>query len=523
MSDQTFWSRIGLDGTSAKGLAGIETRPYTILSKGTSAMAQKVLEDAAKIFPEYDGVNNLMLPRPADFDNPSFESFLRWHTAHQVQFLKENAPNWAEGNYRFVTFGTSPDPVKNETFMLSADGRRVIHVNQLKAADLAQLPLADQELLADRCPAFRALHSNPLGLWPADNVSGGAPPATVAEARLRLEQTFLKEFENLVKKSANYSDARRGEPVTTANMQSHYPNLFLNQLDLIRERLSKMAIFNPDAIGLMIADLKERYVRVERYATVTRPTVDSAGLTLSANSTDNLAGLDRARIIFLQTELRLLDIAKMSFTVADTGIYNERAVDTPLMVFLFQTQENYSKEAEAQARSEELNQMNALIQTYTRIQKIVNDTLKTFDPVTFKKNNPNDDKAVERKTLLAKTFLKDLNFTDSDLQLLSMFEVTRAKDNNSTHPLELDTNAVRPFFDFIGDTLAFAGVLLKPHTQQEWDLFSQSLSKVSKVLSADSQARMDKVNEISRGKNRSYELASETLNKMTDILRSIVN
>lgn len=525
MADSTFWNRMGFDGASAIGLGGVDTRPYTVLSKGASAMAQKVLDDAAAIFPEFDGVSNVALPLPADFAAPSFGSFLNWHTAHQVQFLKERAPNWTAGDLRAVTFGTSANPVENETFVLSADGRRAIHVNQLQTIDLAQLPLEDQRRLAEDIPAFRAIHANPLGLWPADGVSGSAPPTTVAAARDRIETLYLAELERAVQSSANYRPERRAEAVTAANLQTHYPNMFLDQIDLMRRRLAKMAIFNPDAIGQFVADLKERFERLERYATTTRPTLNSFGLIEAANSTDDLASLDRAKLIFMQMELRLRDVAASSADIAFTGNFIGRAVDTPLMVFLFQTQENSSAEADARARSEELNQMNALIQAYTRIQQFVNDTLKRFDPVAFQAANPNDDKAIERKALLGKNSLSDLNLSSSDLRALSMFETSLAKLNqNSFHPIELATNAVRPTFDIIvmpSPFIPFVG--LKQHTQQEWDLFSQSLSKVSKVLSSDSQARMDEVNRISRGKNRSYELASETLNKMTDILRSIVN
>lgn len=524
MADPTFWSRMGFDGGSALGIAGVDTRPYTLWTKDAAETAQKVLDDAAAIFPEFDGVTKVALPLPTDFANPSYASFLNWHTAHQVKFLKESAPNWVVGDMRAVTFGTSANPIENQTFLLSADGRHVIHINQLQSVDLAALPLADQERLAE-LPAFRALHSNPLGLWPADALSGSTPPATVAEARDRIESVYLGPLEALFKSSFFYRDDRRAEKVTAANLPTHFPNLFLEQLDTLRLQLKRMAIFSPDAIGEWVRQLKERFERVERYSTVTPPTLNARGLTLAANSTDDLASVGRAKSIFLQTELRLRDLSISAATIAIDGKFDNRLVDTPLMVILFQTQENYSAEADAQARSEELNQMNALIQAYTRIQKYVNDTLKTFDPVAFQAANPNDDKAVERKAFLGKNTVSDLGFSAEDLRLLSMFETTLVKENNnSLLPIEISTNALRPSFEILGAVNPFFNVtFLKQHTQQEWDLFSQNLSKVAKVLSSESQARMDTVNAISRGKNRNYELATETLNKMTDILRSIVN
>ncbi len=526
--DPTWWGAMGIDGGSATGFAGVETRPYTILSRGSSYMAQKVLDDAAQIFPEFDGVTNKAVPLPADYANPDFGSFVGWHTAHQIQYLKEQVPDWKPSDTVSVTFGTSVEPVDNETFLLTADGLGVIHVNQLKVTDIARLPLTDQERLAE-IPAFRALFSNPLGWWPADAVpasTGRAPPATSAEARARLKKEVLDAFASEVTGAASYQGLVRDTKVTAANIATAYPLLFLDQIDIIATRIDNMGVFNPDVIVKMIADLKERYERIEKYANVTQPsTVATTGLTASANSTDRLASVARALNVFLGAELRLHDIVASSIDIIFSGKYLERVVDTPIMVFLFQAQENNSAEAEAQAKSEELNQMKALIGTYTKMQKIINDTLQKFNPVAFQEANKDNDKALEKKKLMGVDTVAELKFGADDLAILSMFEKLLAPLNNNTYlPVESATNAARPSFDFAVSIPVIGNfVPLKEHSQQEWDLFSQSLSKVSKVLSADSQARMDEIDRLSRGKNRNYELASDTLNKMTDILKSIVN
>ena len=255
----------------------------------------------------------------------------------------------------------------------------------------------------------------------------------------------------------------------------------------------------------------------------------------AANSTDDLGSVTRALNVFLRAELRLRDIVAQSIDIIFTGRYRNpadptdqgRVVDTPLMVFLFQTQQNYSAEAEAQAKSEELNEMKALIGIYTKVQKMVNDTLQKFDPVKFQEANKDNDKAVEYHRFYDVEWTTQLpaSFTASDFLILSMFDKTLAPRNDNTYlPIEGQTNAGRPLFEFFSMIPAVGtAAQFKLHTQQDWDLFSQSLSKVSEVLSADSQARMDEIDRISRGKNRNYELASDTLNKMTDILRSIIN
>lgn len=522
MAVDGYWQSMGLDGGSAQGYAGVETRPYTRLSEGGASMAQKVLDDAALIFPEFDGVVNKAAPPPANFANPDFAAFANWHTAHQVQFLKEQSPAWAAGDFRAVTFGSSGNAAENQTFVLSADGQRVYFVNTLMPVDVAKMPLEDQERLAD-LPAFRALISNPQGWWPADGLPGEPPPpATVAEARERIEADFLGPLEQLIKGSPFYDDTRRGEVLAAGNLGELYHNLFLDQIDMLRQRLAKMAVFDPNSVGLLVKDWRERFQRIERFATVTaQQTSGISGLTAAVNSLDNLAGVGRGLKVFLRSELRLRDLMDGSNQIVFSGTFNGQVTDTPMMVFLLQTQKNNAAEAAAQAKSEELNEMKALVQIYTKIQQLVNETMQKFDPVAFGAVPGRKETDEEKIGFLGRTgVIFPPPLTAEQKIVLSMFETSLAKANNNTfHPLETVANAPRPTFDFVGSD---ANMFIK-HSQTEWDLFSQNLSKTSKVLSADSQARMDEINRISRGKNRNYELASETLNRMTDILRSIVN
>ena len=280
-------------------------------------------------------------------------------------------------------------------------------------------------------------------------------------------------------------------------------------------------------VGQFTADLKTRFDRIDSYANVTQQgaTAGFNRLTDAVNSTDNLAGIGRALNVFLQSELRQRDLLAVADTIVFDGTFNDRKVDTPMMVFVFQTQENYSDEAEAQARSEEMNQMKALLESYTRMQDIVNQTIRTFDPVQFQKDNenaPNADQLFEEKTLLGGLTADSLlsTLTTTDFFVLSMFDRTASRASSNTFlPIENETNSIRPSFPFFYD----GSNLLKPYKQQDWDLFSQDLSKISKVLSADAEARMDAINRVAKEKNRHYELATETINKMTEILRSIVN
>lgn len=531
-----FWNSMAFDGASAAGLTGIDSRPYTLLSQGTTVMAQKVLDDAAAIFPEYDGVTNMPPRLPPDFADPGPESFAMWHTAAQIAYLKAQEPDW-QTKTAVKTFGTSASAFDNQTWLLSADGRSVINVNTLQLSDIARLSFADQARLAE-LPAFIEIHADPKGLWPASPAGvqrggGTAPPATVAEARDRIE-ALIAGLETVVMTSANYAADKRGETVTAENLTQRYPNLFLDQIDLLRSRVANMAIFSFDAIGQLVKDLETRFLRIERYATVTQPQYDARfpGMIYAANSTDDLAGVRRALNIFLRSEVQQRDIAALKGEVIDYGTMQGRPLDTPGMIFVLQTQDNYAKEAEARAQSEELNQINSLVQSYTGMQKMLNTTLTKFDPVKFQAENKDDyDKKNEVKPFLGLAGIESLDADNkpismADRNILSMFERSYALANGNTfHPFEQAKGASRPTISVFAEAVAGVSIpgAFKTATQKEWDLASQSLAKVSKILSQEGQLQMDRINALSREKNRNYDLATETLTKMTDILRSITN
>ncbi len=61
------------------------------------------------------------------------------------------------------------------------------------------------------------------------------------------------------------------------------------------------------------------------------------------------------------------------------------------------------------------------------------------------------------------------------------------------------------------------------HEKTIWDALAVQLGESTKIIGQSSQIQMDAINKLSQEKNRHYELGSNVLNKMTEILRSITS
>lgn len=467
------------------------------------------------IFPRYDGTTTLLPGRPADFANPTPASFANWHAAHQVEWLREygTTTTVTDGPDTFTvisaTLGTNPQPFMNLHVVLSANGLRPIVLNSLSATDLAALPLADQRAIASTA-IFRNEFAVPQALIPDPDLP------SVHDARAQM-QALVQERIDVIEAAPTYDPGREADFLADPNLRATlYHYLYTAQLKMLQQRLNDMAVFHPDTIKAEADALLTRFSRLERYMGLTAEgTAPGSSLPTGVNATDGGDSIRAAQNVLKGIELRLFDLASAARIVATTGTYEGRRVDTPDMVFLFQTFQNYTNEAEAEAKSEELKQLQRLLEDYTGFQRLLNTTLQVFDPVAQA-----DPDTVEKKPLNGYSTLNTTNFTANEIRLVAMFDsyLSAAVANNSYHPVETDRALDRPVEAILG-----TGTNLISYAKPVWDAFARNLAEATKVLNQDSQIRMDEVSRLNRQKNRNYDLATNTLNKMADILRSIIN
>lgn len=499
-----------------------------------------VQQDLA-LFPRFDGETNLLPGRPADFAAPTAERFSGWHSAHKIEHLREfgETVSVTDGgdtlDIRFRTFGTSPDPQRNLHVMLSHDGLRVIVLNGLQAADIARLPLADQRALG-MLPVFRTLVADNQALIPnsteLDPNTGELLDVAGARQKMLDEVAVLRAT---ITGAPGFDPANR--PLFEQNFRTnpgeaaqYYHFAFLDQLDILSQRLERMGVFSPDRIRQEAGEIIKRFERIRQFENTPLPQPGTPLPSDANSSDDNLSGIVSALNILIGVEFkiyaqtRLIDhvlrTSRLEPGMAVPGALGmgDRVLSGPEVIAFVQRAKSDIAESRAEAETEELNQINRLLQDYTAFQRILNATLSAFDPVRL--SNPDEREFLGLK---GQSSIQSGSFNDSERKVIAMFDSRYAPtDPQRQHPMEIRTGVARPLLAMVRNDLFLPGTL-DFRDRTEWDRFAVSVGQATDLLSQDSQIRMDRISSISREKNRNYDLGSNTLNKMADILRAIIN
>lgn len=570
---QTTPDRVLNNATPASAYTTTTTgMPYHLLpgSTGVNIDTPQIYTNAAALFPVFDGTpatpsasphGSLKTPagstvpnsRPSTFNDPVVQpgDFAGWHTAHQIAYLETRGTattvDDGDGNvtYRYARVGTSSDERNNIHALLSQDGSRVIIINALTRPDIAMLPLDDQRALA-LIPAFSQLVAEPYSLEPTQAQLNPTPPTvakTTADIRTEMK-TIVQDQIDAIKALITYGDQEAAFnaalPDSTERKQFfHY--FFTQQLEALRDNMDAMAVFDRDSITQQVGNILERFERLNRYASITDAPTPGAQPLLALNGTDYNASIASALSLLLRVESKIHEAVLLEEAITDgpnarvpldtiepasAARLAGRKLDPPMLTFLLQSLASYRAELDVEARSEELNQQTRLLQDYTEMQKWVNITLAAYDPV--KLADPEEDETLPIGGVLSETYAGlysgRAEYEGRNPDVLSMFDSTAAAANSNTyHPVEVSKNVVRPSADLFsyssGTTIESA---LPQYRKSIWDTLATNLSESTKLVNQENQIQMDEINGINKEKNRHYDLASSTLNKMTEMLRSII-
>lgn len=529
-----------------------------------------VWEDAVLVFPRIDGTTNVLDWTP-DFASATAGDFMGWHSAHQVEYLATGigTAGYIDPPLSRETTSVTVDSIdydvyykdfgNGEIFLLSQAQDRVYRLNTLLYADIAKMPLADQIALA-ALPDFAELIGEPMNLQPTGT-------QTVESARTDMQalvQSKIDEILSILGITQATADADRDTFLETPTARAGlYHLLFTEQLELYKLRLDNMALFNEDKISLDLDEILERFVRYQRYLnfpTEVPPASSFGDVTENVNSSDGGETVRTGAGVFLKVETQMYELALQKAFIVATGTnltfsqivakaydtanttfvdystlfdnvntgteintnpsvlaFRSIPLDGPNLLFMLQNLSSQEAEAEAEGKTEELNQTNRLLEDYSAMQRLLNDTLKEFDPAV--ETDEEEDEDPQTLTLLMKTRLSELNTEDhpNGYVIASMFD-TLANVNNPGHPIEVEKDIIRPT-----EIMTVGGSdLLLPHTRTYWDALAINLGDTTKTISQDSQIRMDEINNLNKTKNRTFDLGSNSLNKLTEILRSIV-
>ncbi len=575
------------------------TQPYLALP-GSSDVADlnnpQIWQDAAGLFPFFDGDNNVSAgldpALPSNYATATGAEFARWHSAHQLAYLKDPAnqqtvavPDDETSDGTVVTGIADARYVEfadGVVAFLSADGNRAHVLNNLQPTDIARMSLGDQRILAT-LSGFQTLIAAPYSLVPDTVTSYPVPPSNsliLLDTSLKARdaaKAIVDELRTIITSSPLYQANQRDTFLSDfSRVGEFYHYLFSEQLALLDLRLEQQGVFDLDNVQELVDQIGERFLRFERYNSITTPTEMGALLSLNMNSShspaETIAGKDttsQGRDIFLRLESTHFEIALQKAMIVNTGTsagfgnilrmmdnttgaedqtfasYEDTfenlvangppelldpldsilkpvpitRLDGPGILATLQYLENTRNEAEAEGKSEELKQVDRLLQDYSAMQKLLNDTLKIFQPVA--KADPDDDPPPEETlTLLNVTSVSELITDDHPAgnYIAAMFDTAVSTASNSGHPEEQDPNG----FGYSRPTESIAtGSTLNSYAKRVWDSLAINIGEATKLLGQENQVRMDEINQISKAKNRNYDLASNTINKLTELLRAI--
>lgn len=487
------------------------TNPLTILrgADGVSADSPQLTADAEALFPTWDADGNIISSRPDNYSaTVTGSEFNQWHSAHQLAWMAEFGTvssvtdDTTSQAFTYATFGTAANDNENLHFVLSNDRRSVITLNYLQRQDIAMLSLEDQRAVIGH-PAFATTFSTLYNL---------IPQGTQTIAAARAEATaIVNEAITAIQASDSYQagfETTFENDATVRTTYWHY--LFTEQLQALSGEIDNMAIFDTDNIALRVEAIVQRFARLERVSDITAETTTTT-LPGAVNALDGGETIGSAFDTLVEIESRLYDLSVARQEIISSGTYEGVTLDAPGLTFVLQTLTNYQKEAEAEARTEDLNQRNALMEDYEVMQELINATLSQYSAAEAGNTST--------ETLGIGGYATVNQLSADEQRAVAMFDSYFSGLNGNTyHPYETEKGIERPT-----ESIASVAGTLTEYSKEVWDALGLNLSEATGTLSRDNQQVMDEINSINSEKNRHYDLASSTLNKMTGMLRSIIN
>lgn len=430
----------------------------------------------------YDGTNytetSLAANEPRGFNTPlaslSADDFASWHSAYQAEYLK--AHQGSAGLGAEVDIGSDPNVIHA---ILSDRGDRAIILDNLQKSDFAKMAVEDQLNVA-ASPFFENVLATRLNL---------TTDATAAKDSINyLISTTIGGVPTVPVSGQNGMTVDEKQP-------------FIDELNLIQSHLENMHIFSLQDISDQVTAISKRFDRASKFAIQQQHVGPS---TQGAVSSDDNATIARGYKNMIAQETQIRDVAVAADALIRSAAVSNKKLDAPMMIFYFQLHANLSKEAQINADTEEVKQLNALLNLYSQMQGLVQQTLETFG-----------DKSDDKRTLLGRGNVNDLP-TDppSSRIIMSVFEDV---EGSGRHPLEVLYGIKKPTYDMINQSNGGLNSFLK----DSWNSFNGALSNAVSQLNQQTQIIMDGINSTTKEKDRHFDLGNNALSKIADIIQTI--
>ena len=494
-----------------------------------------IIDGAQQVVPFYDGTNyaktSLPAKQPASFSTAPGsmdlsakppDNFTVWNSAYQAEYVKANGG----AGHDMVTIGL---PGNQLHVVLSSTNDRVFVLENLQKNDFAKLPLADQANIA-ATTYFTSI------IGPTLNLTAAKTGPQSRETAIDAIKSYLSALGYTLPASdadriAFFSDfstspAAGGgstpDGLTLANMPAADRKIFADELKLLGKQIYGMGIFSLPDLANATKAISDRLSLAARFSGITACPTDTVDLTkkyTNLYSADGNATLMRGYTNLIQQESQIRNVSLAADQLVTSGNLSgsNKKLDAPTLIFYFQLDANLVQEAEINASTEEIKQLNALLNLYSQMQGLINQTLEKFG-----------DDAKQKLGLLGNA--DGTNWSSSTIPtspqpssqvIAAIFEDYMGA--SSQHPLEAAYGIKKPNYDMVYNVTDsnHASGYLNPNLKDSWNAFNSSLSDTVSQLNQQSQLKMNDINSATKQKDRHFDLANNSLSKMNDMIQTI--
>ena len=388
----SFWEYFKAEKGGISGTTGDDQDHPSDTMPGSSAGSGSdgYKSGAREVYPIYDGITH-KLPvenRPESWtvdvpeDGVFPHDFSTWHSAYQVEYLAlqpRNAEGFPEGVDGLQEVVIEVDGVTLAYYVLS-DDNRAVNLMTMTLAEFSALSAADQAKFAIRLEELGRLTE--LGL--TRDLSG-------VDAR-------IQEIIDIINSSS-------------VSIPAEDKAVFLGQLKLLVEALGgtfstegaqglSAAVVAEDTMLQALSSIVERFQRAntffeteeaERLLAYMRRNGRSAdslesygsqgssGFVLNSSSSDFGETIRNGYEAFMRSERAILTSDTRRAAMAHSN-FADPSIDVPGLISRYQTLYESQAEAIADSGTDEIRQLNKLLQDYAAMQQLVNKQLSFYDP-----------------------------------------------------------------------------------------------------------------------------------------------
>lgn len=549
---------------------------------GTTASAYSLA--ARAVFPHWDGTTNTLPAdgKPDDFDDAEPQSFASWHSSYQAQWLAENPPSGSTGAPFVKTLTIGGTEVH---YLLSEDGATVLPINTIELSEIGVLSQADQLALTGS-DVWDDIEAR-LGVVPLTEVSttsGGVTTLQIdklTELRDSLDaassmsaddvETFSKQVDllearilagaivqqDLVEEAVGEISARFLRVLEFANapVQGEIA-MVLAGIDGGNGPYSSMWTFGAgynaysSDDGETVSQGYDEFMRAERAILASKmarasiapvsggfkdPRLDVPNLIYRLQSlyeTEQDGVADGGTEELLQLYALLDDYALMQQMINETiKSYGGDTENGRRFMGIDGSAGHLTHNLKDPDKGDSEIDAVEYYYAYTDadgvnwVEKISKRTFTAWGMQNwfYSLAADNDDFAAQ---FTADDFhmVEGGDLSEAQMRVFTMFSNDYfTNPDGSPHPLEEHYGIERPTHRFVDDTSDAEGRLAHYSDKSTWDTYSTQLSDAVTQLNQQVQILQNDIDDATKQKNRHYELGSNALSKMYDMLANIAN